>query len=868
MVKSANRWRVSIRACAGASFFLACVLALSPRQASAAECKVLSDAVPDVTRLQEEAVKRAKWRPLFRDRELVVGEAIPATVPTPKTPQLTPAQRRAREQRFDCMAGSSQTFGIAGAAPAASLCKEVTYTEGGKVYTGKVPASTPDRVAIESLKTARAWEARFGPEKNPLILAVDKGDVRAVKKAIAEGVDVRTVVDRYGEPTGLVARAMSRWYGQVFDEKDFLRQEKAAATFIDIIKMLVEAGADVSAPSAGITAVAIIAMGNTSDPEHPDPSAAPELAAYLLQRGATATIPRYNGKYFVLSEVATRGNERLFDVMLGHGKWTQEEKNFALLSAASYYQRIGRTGMAQRAIEAGADPNVLWGMMSFGRAPPRALLKLMVSRKVNPNLVLEDGNTPLMSVVHDHELMKDFLELGADANVSRASDGNTALHLATAFEPNRPPGYPIELYSPRIRARSVELLLRHGAKTDISNKNAITPLMQTTADDAPAIALLLDAGATVSSPDSGPVSWALMARNETLATGLARRNSPPGGSDCGAIYYAARGGAVSTLNALLDKQARKVEVSEASGETPLIGAAAAGHASTVQVLLQRKAANVNESSRVPMSANVWERQVGGMTALMAAAKWQRTDVIEVLLKNGASIEQRDKLGRTALDYASERRSEPDKEIARLLARREGVSRDPPQDREFVTQVVAAARRILLSQSDQLTLSPEPRAYPLLPGDDSGYERLECEKFAAFVLTGSANQQGGLSVSRCERNANRADQLAANAAQGLLALQKGLGENWNEAEARKAGIYSAHRTLDDGSSFHFFPVIFVGHGMLAMPTAVLYRRRPEQAVIVQVVIDPLCGREDYKDLPLCRNLEQTLQRLAVEVLRAE
>jgi ankyrin repeat protein len=614
--------------------------------------------------------------------------------------------------------------------------------------------------------------------------------------------------------------------------------------------------------------------------ERLDPSAAPELAAYLLQRGATATAPGFTEKYPALGYVATRGNEPLFDVMLRHGKWTQAEKNSALLSAASYYQRIGRTGMAQRAIEAGADPNVLWGMMSFGRAPPRALLKLMVSRKVNPNLVLEDGNTPLMSVVHDHELMKDFLELGADANVSRASDSDTALHLATAFEPNRPPGYPIELYSPRIRARSVELLLRYGAKTDVVNKKGITPLMQTTADDAPAIALLLDAGATVNPGAAGgrddrrglatgPVSWALMAGNETLATELARRNRPPGGSDCGAVYYAARGGAVSTLNALLDKQAGRVEVSEASGETPLIGAAAAGHASTVQVLLQRKAANVNESSRVPMSAkNMWERQVGGMTALMAAAKWQRTDVIEVLLKNGASIEQRDKLGRTALDYASERRSEPDKEIARLLARREGVSRDPPQDREFVTQVVAAARRILLSQSDQLTLSPEPRAYPLLPGDDSGYERLECEKFAAFILTGSANQQGGLSVSRCERNANRADQLAANAAQGLLALQKGLGENWNEAGARKAGIYSAHRTLDDGSSFHFFPVIFVGHGMLAMPTAVLYRRRPEQAVIVQVVLDPLCGRDDYKDLPLCRNLEQTLQRLAVEVLRAE
>jgi hypothetical protein len=82
------------------------------------------------------------------------------------------------------------------------------------------------------------------------------------------------------------------------------------------------------------------------------------LAAYLLQRGATATSPRYNGKYFALSEVATRGSERLFDVMLRYGKWTQEEKNAALLSASIPYD-FGRTRMFESAIKAGADPNVL-----------------------------------------------------------------------------------------------------------------------------------------------------------------------------------------------------------------------------------------------------------------------------------------------------------------------------------------------------------------------------------------------------------------------------------------------------------------------------------------------------------------------------
>jgi hypothetical protein len=260
---------------------------------------------------------------------------------------------------------------------------------------------------------------------------------------------------------------------------------------------------------------------------------------------------------------------------------------------------------------------------------------------------------------------------------------------------------------------------------------------------------------------------------------------------------------------------------------------------------------------------------------MAAAKWERTDVIELLLINGASIEQRDKLGRTALDYASERRYRPDGEIARLLTPRGGVTRDTPgdarlpktqEDREFVAKVSDAIKRIALSPSDGLTLSLAPGAHPILPGDDSSYERLECERLAAFTLTGSANELGGLSVSRCAQHAQRSRQLAANGAQGLLALQKGLPGNWDEAQARKAGFYPARRTLGDGSEFHYFPVIFLGHGVFVSPTAVLYSSASQQAVIVQLMNYPLCERENYRDLSLCKNPEQTLQKLAVEVLQ--
>ena len=57
---------------------------------------------------------------------------------------------------------------------------------------------------------------------------------------------------------------------------------------------------------------------------------------------------------------------------------------------------------------------------------------------------------------------------------------------------------------------------------------------------------------------------------------------------------------------------------------------------------------------------------------MAAARRGRTDVVDILLKNGARIEQRDELSRTALDYAFERGNQTDNGVVRLLTSRGAV----------------------------------------------------------------------------------------------------------------------------------------------------------------------------------------------------
>jgi ankyrin repeat protein len=247
----------------------------------------------------------------------------------------------------------------------------------------------------------------------------------------------------------------------------------------------------------------------------------------------------------------------------------------------------------------------------------------------------------------------------------------------------------------------------------------------------------------------------------------------------------------------------------------------------------------------------------------------------MLIKNGANAEQRDRLGQTALDYASVRSDQTHNEVVGLLTSRgtlqyrehgDAILPKTPDDRDFVMKVAEAIKRRVLSQSDGVKLILAPRTYPILPGDDSSYERLDCERLSTFTLVDSGTELGPLSVSRCTQHAQRARQMAEHGAQAVPALQKRLAEKRDEEQERKAGLYSAHHTLEDGSDFYFFPVIAVGHGAFVIYTVVLYTPKAERAVIVQAATYPMCEREKYKELALCKNLEQALQGLAVQVLQ--
>lgn len=643
----------------------------------AGSCKVVNFATLDAEQLQEEVNKRANFLKENHDLQIMIGDETP-----PKS-VVSPAPRSCSDKPIgpgDRGMGSGAGANLR----RPGFTKMATVRDGDKKIQIEVVGNA-DPLLIQSQFEAIKKLEKI--EDLPIFKAVDSGDLQTLKKLISEGVAVRKVKDKIGQG-GLVARAVSKWYeGTRSDscelDKYIDRRDRIAEAYIAMVKVLVDAGADPSEIYSGASALWMLA-GNIKGKRNP--AGGLELGRYLLEHGVPLIMPGV--KASVLDLLVERDNQELLDVVLRYGAPNQQLMNGALVTAVL----SKNWKMSIHLLDTGADPNVLPSTFGkccdkpiiddviIGSTVPRDLLKSLIAHKLNPNVILRTGYTPLMHVMHDHELMQALLAIGAkpnaideDKSVVRNSNGNTALHLASRVinsQPYGPGSYGFaynQSNNPEIRARSVEMLLHYGAKPDVLNMDGMTPLMLTSADDAKSISLLLQAGATINPKAGraknylqynipiGPITWALMEGNQTLATQWVQKYGELNITDCGALYYAARGGAVTTLNALLDIKAPSY-VNEDQGESPLIGAAKAGHISTVKLLLDRHAATVNETNSITVmmvggDGFLVPVVIRGRTALMGAVEGKHKAVVEELIRYGADVNMKDYTGRSAIDYA-------------------------------------------------------------------------------------------------------------------------------------------------------------------------------------------------------------------------
>ena len=482
----------------------------------------------------------------------------------------------------------------------------------------------------------------------------------------------------FGSPMGGLLSDMAFIWTE-FDRKQRAGQTAPRAPTADdeveLFRLLLDAGADANGSKHGKSPIAIL----SGTPPNAQTVA---VARMLLERGASVEKGPL-GFQSPLAEAAENKNAEFVRAMLEVRQPSEDALDEAIASAPIEPSN----GAIRPLLERGANINAArrfppaWAAAAHVKEPGgRELMLLLIRHRVDPNGLIPGTDSPLMEVMHDHELMQGLLELGADTNY-RGREGDMPLHRAARVpsEVVREPGdsRPLTVVAPgldpHMKAKSVAMLLQHGADPNGVDGSGMTPLMLTGPNDTEAVKLLLDRGGKVILDDNaltnyrhegipvGPISWSLLNYKDALAAELARRSNKIPGEECGAVFYAAQTGATQALSALLDRKARTDLESDMTRLTPLIAAAKFGHTASVKILLDRRAAKVDEATSLgiawlggghpPLPLPVVH---GRQTALMFAADAGHIDTVKELLRRGADVDRVDTNGRTALDYARKR----------------------------------------------------------------------------------------------------------------------------------------------------------------------------------------------------------------------
>jgi ankyrin repeat protein len=416
----------------------------------------------------------------------------------------------------------------------------------------------------------------------------------------------------------------------------------------EIVKLLVERGANVSEPARGYTPL-LKALQTENN----------EIATFLLSRPDIEVSPRSPEGWTALFAAVHEGYEQIVKLLLDRGIDPSERIDDGLtplhLAAATGLEEIVKLLLSIPNIDVsprfatGTTPLLAAAATGYDR-----VVILLLSRGANLLEKDENGVTALHSaILGEHkDVINVLLDSGADIE-ARDTDEKTPLHYAVNAN----------------HVKVVELLLKRGADARAVDKNGHTPFLDSVVRGRKDIVdLLLDEDPEALDKDVNgftPLQIACQVAQESVASLLVGRGAnvlAEASNGWSVIHSAAAGGHIGIIEMLLDRGANASKVKD-NGWSVLHTTAEMGRDDAFNLFLERG---------VPLSATTDNR-----TPLLIAAEYGRKGPVKVLLDKGQNVNEVSEEGYTPLHMAVKNGHEA---IVRILLDYGAAISTPTKDR--------------------------------------------------------------------------------------------------------------------------------------------------------------------------------------------
>ncbi|STX27944.1 Ankyrin repeat protein [Legionella beliardensis] len=405
------------------------------------------------------------------------------------------------------------------------------------------------------------------------------------------------------------------------------------ANQISLVKQLIKRGVDPNlAKNDGTTPLYMAAQDGHI-----------EIVQLLLQHGANPNLATKDNGTTPLFMAAQKGHKEIVQLLLQHGAnpdlVTKDNGITPLFMAA----QKGHKEIVQFLLQHGANPDL--ATTDNGTTPlfiaaqkgHKEIVQFLLQHGANPDLATTDDRaTPLyMAAQNGHkETVQLLLQHHANPNLATKDNGVTPLFIAAQNG----------------HTETVQRLLQHSANPDLArNDNGATPLFMAAQNGhKETVQLLLQHGANpnLARNDNGatPLSMAAqMGHQETAQLLLQHGANPDLARNNGAtpLFIATQNGHKDMAQLLLQHGA-KVDMPIKASTNILLGKAEkCGRKSILEALLKNSG---------PLSDLSMPTSLEGFTVLHAAAFFGHNDIVKLLLKHGADLND-SAAGMTALQFA-------------------------------------------------------------------------------------------------------------------------------------------------------------------------------------------------------------------------